>query len=90
MSEDWQLGERCKNEHSIEATADFLQNLSDKSKLSVDDVIAKINPPKDKSNPQLKDNARTVFRNALVCIQRFGGIVAQAASTVRARPIDCG
>ena len=49
--------------------------------LTVDQVISQIQPtPKD---PQLQDKAKAIFSQALVCLQRFGSVVAQATSVVR-------
>ncbi|KAK4495710.1 hypothetical protein PRZ48_012978 [Zasmidium cellare] len=56
-------------------------DLNDKKVLSVDDVLLKLKPPKD-GKPDVKDKAKKVFRNTLVCVQRFGAFAAQAASMV--------
>ncbi|KAF2167934.1 hypothetical protein M409DRAFT_22079 [Zasmidium cellare ATCC 36951] len=56
-------------------------DLNDKKVMTVDDVLLKLKPPKD-GKPDVKDKAKKVFRNTLVCVQRFGAFAAQAASMV--------
>ena len=47
---------------------------------TVDSVISKIRPsPKE---PELQDKAKAVLSKTLICVQRFGSIVAQAASAM--------
>lgn len=48
--------------------------------LTVDQVIRQINP--STKDPQLKDKAKLVVSKALTCLQRFGSVIAQAASAV--------
>ncbi|KAF2209646.1 hypothetical protein CERZMDRAFT_70123 [Cercospora zeae-maydis SCOH1-5] len=56
-------------------------DLNDRRSLTVDQVVSKINPPKDKK-AESSGKAKEVFKNALVCVQRFGEIAANAASMV--------
>lgn len=56
-------------------------DLNDKKTLTIDQVLLKINSPKD-PKPEVKDKAKKVFKNALVCVQRFGAFAAQATSMV--------
>ncbi|KAF7192420.1 hypothetical protein HII31_06452 [Pseudocercospora fuligena] len=64
-------------------------NLNDQTAtLTVEAVIAKINPPKD-SKKDSKDVAKKVFQNALVCVQRFGQIAANATSMVFGPSQNC-
>ncbi|CAK1360558.1 unnamed protein product [Cercospora beticola] len=57
-------------------------DLNDRRSLTVDQVISKIVPPKDKKAAESTGKAKEVFKNALVCVQRFGEIAANAASMV--------
>jgi len=58
-------------------------NLDDKSvTLTPDAIIAKINPPKCGDGSTARDEAKKVFSRALVCIETFGNIAAQAAGMV--------
>lgn len=53
--------------------------------LSVDDVMARANPKKDrsaKSSAKIQ-KAKDVLSKTLYCIQTFGSMAAQAASMVR-------
>ena len=55
-------------------------NLKLNRNITVDQVVSQIRPaPKD---PELHDKAEAVFSKALLCLQRFGSIVAQATSAV--------
>lgn len=54
---------------------------TNKKAMTVDDVLVKLKPPKD-GEPDVKNKAKKVFRNTLVCVQRFGQFAAQAASMV--------
>ena len=56
-------------------------DLNEKENLTIDQVVSKINPPKDgKSGGHEK--AKSVFMNTLTCVQRFGQFAAQAAGMV--------
>ncbi|GIZ45940.1 hypothetical protein CKM354_000908600 [Cercospora kikuchii] len=57
-------------------------DLNDRRSLTIDEVVGRIIPPKDKKAAESTGKAKEVFRNALVCVQRFGDIAANAASMV--------
>ena len=56
--------------------------LSAGSKLTPDEIVEKINPPKRDDGSTAKQKAKTVFGRTLVCIETFGQIAASAAGMV--------
>lgn len=56
-------------------------NLNERTFVTVEEVLAKIKAPKD-GKPGIQDKAKAVFRQTMVCVQRFGSIAAQGASVV--------
>ena len=57
-------------------------NLDNKNVPTIENIIERIHPPKDNGKRKLKDQARSAFKNALTCIERFGQVAAQGASMV--------
>lgn len=57
--------------------------LSAHGKLSPDEIVEKINPPKRDDGSTAKQKAKTVLGRTLVCIETFGQVVASAAGMVR-------
>lgn len=56
-------------------------DLRDRKTLTVEQVVAELKPPKnDKSGMQ--KTAQMVFKKTLVCVDRFGSIIAQATGVV--------
>jgi hypothetical protein len=56
--------------------------LSDRSAPTIDDIVAKIQPTKADNKNATRTKAKEVVRGTLVCIQRFGQIIAQGTSVV--------
>lgn len=55
-------------------------DLKSNGRVDVKDVISKILPtPKE---PELKDKAKDYLGKTLVCLQKFGAVIAQATSVV--------
>ena len=48
--------------------------------IDVNDVIDKIRPKS--KDPELKDKAKDYLEKTLVCLQKFGSVIAQAAGAV--------
>jgi hypothetical protein len=53
-------------------------NLDEKKNLSIDDVLSKLKP--SAFTPEEHTPAKDIFNKALICVQRFGDVVANAAS----------
>ena len=56
-------------------------DLNETNILSADQLILRINPPKD-GRPESHEKAKRVWRNALVCVDRFGQFIVQGTSIV--------
>lgn len=57
-------------------------DLKTQTSLTPEQIVAKINPPKDRDAKVSQDTAKKVFERGLYCLKTFGQIAAQGASVV--------
>lgn len=59
-------------------------DLNERKIVTIDEILAKVNPPsnKDGKYSEAQSKAKTIFHNALICVQIFGGFAANAAAIV--------
>lgn len=69
---------------NLENVAHFPKRLDPNEAPTVDDITGIIQPAR--SDPTKKTEAKKIFSKTLICVQRFGGMIAQGTSVVSGSP----